>query len=255
MRDPYLYSDCDVLINKLGIKDAPLLDIAEVELSCNAIAELAETPLPGNYDFGHLCEMHRHIFQDLYDWAGVPRTVPIEKAEDILGYMSIQYAQPDAIGHEAESVLARMNGREWGSMDISEQAKALAQDMADLWKVHCFREGNTRTTVTFVCQFADAHGMPIDRELLKRNAAYTRKALVAASAVFQDADFRKPEYLIRIIRDGLERGASQRKREEPAEDKTRTLDEWDKRISDRQKAAESNTDVSPQKGRGKEKEK
>lgn len=229
MRDPYLYSDCDVLKNKMDIKDAPLLDIEEVEYSCNAIHELAHTPLPGDYSFAHLCEMHHYIFQDLYDWAGIPRTVPMEKAEAVLGYMSIEYAQPNEIKKEAEAVLDRMNNREWDNMTISEQAGFLAQDMADLWKVHCFREGNTRTTVTFVCQFADEHNMPIDRGLFENHSAYTRNALVAASAIFKEADFRKTEYLIKIIKDGLERAASQR--EKLDQPRQRNLSDWKRQIS------------------------
>lgn len=130
----------------------------------------------------------------------------MEKQEAILGYMSIEYAQPEEIAEQTGYVLDRMNRRNWGEMDISEQAEFLSQDMADLWKVHCFREGNTRVTITFVCQFADDHGMPIDRKLFEENAGYTRIALVGASAVFQDADFRKMEYLVKIVRDSLERG-------------------------------------------------
>lgn len=211
MRDPYFYNDCDVLKNKMGIKDVPLLDQAEVEFSCNAIHELAHTPLPGDYSFEHLCEMHRYIFQDLYEWAGFPRTIHMEKGEAVLGYMSIEYAQPNDIEREAQTILDRMNSREWRNMDILEQAGLLAQDMADLWKVHCFREGNTRTTITFMCQFADSHDMPIDRVLFEHNAEYTRNALVAACAIFKDGDFRKPEYLFNIIKDELVRGREDRK--------------------------------------------
>ena len=81
--------------------------------------------------------------------------------------------------------------------------------MADLWKVHPFREGNTRTTVTFICQFAESKGLPLDRELFEQNAAYLRSALVAATAIFRDGDFRKFDYLIRIVKDSLERGTNQ----------------------------------------------
>lgn len=222
MRDPYLYEDCNILRNKKGIKDASMLDKAETEYACCSLRELALTPLPGSYDFSHYCAMHRFIFQDLYDWAGIPRTVPMEKEEAVLGYMSIEYAQPERIRAEGEAVLQRMNRREWDKMDLPTQAKYLAADTADLWKVHSFREGNTRTTITFICQFADSHNMPIDRELFERNPGYVRNALVAATAVFADADLRKPEYLEKIIRDGLERAADRR---EP-QDKTMSLDEW-----------------------------
>ena len=46
----------------------------------------------------------------------------------------------------------------------------------------------------------------MDRALFEQNAAYMRNALVAATAIFADGDFRKPEYLYRIIKDSLERG-------------------------------------------------
>jgi hypothetical protein len=41
--------------------------------------------------------------------------------------------------------------------------------------------------------------------LFEQNAAYLRSALVAATAIFPDGDFRKPEYLLRIVKDSLER--------------------------------------------------
>lgn len=206
MRDPYYYEDCEVLKNKLGIKDEDTLKKAEVDFSCDRLHVLSRFPLLGNYDFEHYCKMHEYVFGDIYEWAGIPRMVSMEKAEAVLGYTSIEYAKPEQIREQATAVLERMNSRDWVSMALNEQAKKLAQDTADLWKVHCFREGNTRITITFMCQFADSHGMTMDRELLERNAVYTRNALVAASAVFQDGDFRQPGYLVRIIRDGLENG-------------------------------------------------
>ena len=47
--------------------------------------------------------------------------------------------------------------------------------------------------------------MFISRQLFAKNPAYTRDALVAASAVFKDVDLRKPEYLDNIVKDSLER--------------------------------------------------
>ncbi|MCL2187588.1 MAG: Fic family protein [Defluviitaleaceae bacterium] len=208
MLDPYLYKDCAVLRNKLGIKDEDMLNLAEVEFSCNAINDLLTNPIPGEYDFAHLCRFHTRIFEDVYDWAGQPRTVPIKKAEAVLGHMTIEYSPPQEIESAATEVLQRLNAIRWQMLSLQEQAKALSMGLANLWKVHPFREGNTRTTVTFICQFVESKGLPIDRVLFEQNAAYVRSALVAASAIFHDGDFRKPEYLIRIVTDALERGSN-----------------------------------------------
>lgn len=206
MIDPYCYEDCNVLKNKLGIKNSEELDKAEVDFACNAIHELSICPLNGIYDFQHFCEFHRYIFGDVYEWAGEPRTVEMEKEEPVLGYMSVEYAKPNEIRETAEKALTAMKSRDWEKMNLDEQAQNLSKDMADLWKIHSFREGNTRMMITFICQFADSRGMLMNRELFEKNAAYTRNALVAASAVFKDVDFRRLDYLYRIIRDSLERG-------------------------------------------------
>lgn len=132
--------------------------------------------------------------------------MPIEKAEAVLGYMSIQYSKPHDIETEATDVLRKLDLVPWQTLSFDEQAKLLSDGLAELWKVHPFREGNTRTTVTFICQFAQNKGIPLDRTLFEQNAAYLRSALVAATAIFPDGDFRKPEYLLRIVKDSLERG-------------------------------------------------
>lgn len=66
------------------------------------------------------------------------------------------------------------------------------------------REGNTRTTVTFCCQFIEDKGISIDRTLFEKNARYVRTALVAYNAFFADgSDFSKKEYLQRIVFDSF----------------------------------------------------
>ena len=207
MRDPYFYDDCDVLQNKLGIKNEKLLEEAEVDISCNAIYEITTLSLRGNYDFDHLCKFHAYIFKDIYEWAGQWRTVLIEKAEAILGYMSIEYAKPDLIEKEATIVLDRMNSIKWQELSLDGQAMELSACMADLWKVHPFREGNTRAVITFICQYADEKGMQMDRQLFEKNAAYMRNALVAATAIFEEGDFRKCDYLLDIVKESIKRGS------------------------------------------------
>ena len=74
-------------------------------------------------------------------------------------------------------------------------------------KNHAFREGNTRTTIHFCCQFADEHGFPINRQLFEGNSHYMCTALVANNAVFSDiGDKSQKQYLEMIIRDGIKNG-------------------------------------------------
>jgi cell filamentation protein len=100
-----------------------------------------------------------------------------------------------------------MKSTKWDELSINETAIIFSKNMAQLWKVHPFREGNTRTIITFCCHYAEKKGFPLDTDLLKDNSDYVRNALVAASAVFHDlGDRSNIEYLIRIIKDAIERG-------------------------------------------------
>ncbi len=204
MRDVYLYEDCGVLKNLLHIKDKTLLDEAEADYVTYRLKEIAINPLPGAYDYEHLLRMHKYIFQDIYEWAGQPRVLNIYKEEPVLGGLSIDYSDMLVISKDAEAVVTEMREKLWSNMTRHEAAIQFADSLAKLWRVHPFREGNTRTIVTFCCQYADEIGLNLNRELFENNAQYVRTALVAYNAVFDDlGDLSKKEYLIKIVEDAI----------------------------------------------------
>lgn len=207
--DLYCYPGTMVLTNKLGIRDQDQLNEAEADIVAMRLKELAERPLPGRYGFRHLCAIHKYLFFDLFEWAGEPRANNIFKFEEVLAYRSIKYTRHEKIVAEATQSIGKMKKKDWGGMSLDRQAATFSHCFAQIWKIHPFREGNTRTITQFCCQFADSINMPIDQTLLADNAEYLRKALVAANAVFDEDDLgdkSKPEYLQRIILDALQRG-------------------------------------------------
>ena len=106
-----------------------------------------------------------------------------------------------------------MNQCTWEKASIDEVAEIFSKYLAELWKVHPYREGNTRTVITFCSQFIESKGFYIDSDLFKDNAQYMRTALVAANALFSDlGDKRKPEYLEKIVLDALGRGQKMKQR-------------------------------------------
>lgn len=205
MFDPYVYSGTNVLKNTLEIKDRRRLDDAEADYVSLRLRELAENPLSGDYDFTHISCMHHYIFQDIYAWAGKIRTINIEKEEPVLGGLSIEYSDKDQIADELTEALRKMVSRHWTGLSLDDKVKYFSEDLAAVWKVHGFREGNTRLAVTFCCQFIEKQGIPIDRTIFEKHSTYVRTALVAYCAVFHDlGDLSKKEYLERIIRDALD---------------------------------------------------
>ena len=80
-RSPYVYPGTQVLRNHFAIHDPDELARRENDASTARQLELQARPLPGRYDLPHLEAFHRHIFGDLYPWAGEIRTVAIAKGD------------------------------------------------------------------------------------------------------------------------------------------------------------------------------
>lgn len=207
MRDPYLYQDCEVLKNLADIRDEQTLKEMEADYTLSRLSDVVVEISARRFDFEGLCELHHTIFQDVYEWAGKPRIINIEKPEAVLGELSIEYSDCFDIERDACGVLSEMNEINWKAESFDLLVKKFSDCLARLWKVHPYREGNTRTVVTFCCLFIESQGIYIESDLFKDNAAYMRDALVAANAIFSDiGDLRKPEYLYHIVEDALERG-------------------------------------------------
>lgn len=132
MRDIYLYEDCDVMKNLLHIKDKSLLDDAEADYVTYRLKEIAINPLPGRYNYKHLLKLHKYIFQDIYEWAGQPRTLNIYKEEPVLGGISIDYSDTRNISKDAENALTEMRKKLWNTMTKHEAATQFADSLAKL---------------------------------------------------------------------------------------------------------------------------
>ena len=77
--------------NPYGEPDPDKLRVLEELRSGLRINELNEHPIEGNFDYAHMKAIHRHIFQDVYEWAGQERVAPlgtfmVKSGPDIVHY-------------------------------------------------------------------------------------------------------------------------------------------------------------------------
>ncbi|QTR49481.1 Fic/DOC family protein [Candidatus Thiothrix anitrata] len=103
-QDPDCYPNSSVLVNKLNIRDAQELEAVEAELT--QLRSESFEPDFAAFDLGVLAAIHRHLFQDIYPWAGQLRTVDISKGTT--RFCSAQYIQK-----EADRLLARLQSEQW----------------------------------------------------------------------------------------------------------------------------------------------
>lgn len=202
MKDIYLYDDVPVLKNRLGIKDEDMLNKAESDITCIRLLDIDKKICGDVFDYNRLKAIHQYIFGDIYAWAGAERVVPIVKGERVLGGDTVRYSVPGCIEKDAVKAIKAMNDVNWTELGIEQTAEKFSVLTAALWQVHPFREGNTRAVITFAVQYAEAKGFKMNKVLLSENAGYVRDALVKAS----DGPYSEYEYLVKIIKDAIEKG-------------------------------------------------
>ncbi|MDU5959258.1 MAG: Fic family protein [Bifidobacterium breve] len=82
--NPYLISGTNVLRNLIGATTVTELEAAENDLVSARMLEFQSNPPVAQGTLRQLQQIHRQLFQDIYDWAGQIRTVDIEYAERML---------------------------------------------------------------------------------------------------------------------------------------------------------------------------
>ena len=196
MRDPYLYPDTDVLKNKKNIKSQDQLDKLEEDIIPLRIIALRKQGLIIKSVFD-IQKIHQFLFSPIFSWAGEFRTITMYKKEPILDGYSVDYTPHDYIKREMNDLEKRFLSINWNSLDDKKKLENVASIVQELWQIHCFREGNTRSVALFLYFLLKTIGVHINIDFLGKNAKYFRNALVLASLYSAS----KPEYLFGIIAD------------------------------------------------------
>lgn len=197
--DPYVYPNSSILINKLNIQDEQELIDVEAQLLIAGIIDIHTIMDDLDFnDYTCLQTIHRFLFEDLYAWAGEFRTINIYKSEQVLGGVSVTYSDKSRIERDLKQIFNWASSNQWSHQN-RQLPSLFAKLMTDIWRVHPYREGNTRAVSIFMKLFADKNEITFNAELLSQNTGYLRNALVMAAI----DEAPEPSYLQRIITDAL----------------------------------------------------
>ena len=181
--DPYLLPN-GTLKNKLGLADADELQKAEDRITA-ARGALLNLDLPGPpFGFGTLQAMHHALFQDLYNWAGQPRTTVLAKREYDHPASPVQrFTAPEIVVAEAEPVFRRLANQAFlAGTTRAAFAQGAAETLASLNRIHPFREGNGRTQRLLIAALAQHAGHKVAFDVI------TRERMVAVSVAAHKGD-------------------------------------------------------------------
>lgn len=180
--DPYTDPSTGVLRNKLGLSSQDALNAAEADLTWARATQLPSRRIRATNDLAELRAIHRHLFQDIYDWAGKIRTVDIRKnvpgAEFFVPVAMIERSAGFAAEALQDDDLLRGMPRE-------RLVGRLAFHYDQFNYLHPFREGNGRTQRLFWSRVVRGAGYDLD---WRGVGGATNNAACQAAGESQDLD-------------------------------------------------------------------
>lgn len=162
----YFVETGDVLENKLGISDAAELEKAEYNITDDKLAEALVSLHPSVFDFKCLLDLHKFLFEDIYEFAGKVRTVNISKPDS-----PVPFCYVDFIPSEADRIFGELAKDKYlVGLELSEFSEKLAYYASEINALHPFREGNGRTARLFLLLMVRNAGYLIDYSIASHRA-------------------------------------------------------------------------------------
>ena len=156
------------------------------------------------FSVGQLLSIHKNLFNDVFQHAGELRGYNFSKKEWVLDGASVTYGDFRELEMILQYDFEHEKKSQYKSLSKDEIIEHLAIFVANLWQIHAFEEGNTRTTAVFLIKYLRSLGFDVTNDTFAKNAWYFRNALVRANYnnisknIFEDRS-----YLIKFLRNLL----------------------------------------------------
>ena len=153
-----------------------------------------------------LLSIHKRLFTGVFYKvkAGHFRDYNISKREWVLDGQSVLYANADMIRQTLDYDFGQEKAFDYSTLSKEDAVKHLTRFVANIWQIHPFGEGNTRTTAVFTIKYLQSLGFDVNNEPFEKNSWYFRNALVRANYTNMNAGiYMNTEYLERFLRNLL----------------------------------------------------
>ena len=128
-----------------------------------------------------ILSIHRQLFDGVFIFAGQLRECNISKEEWVLNGESVIYDDFRTVRDSIEYDLEKEKSFNYSGLDERKMIEHIADFISDLWQIHAFREGNTRTIAVFTIKYLRTFGYDVTNDIFEHNSWYFRNALVRAN--------------------------------------------------------------------------
>lgn len=128
-----------------------------------------------------LITIHKRLFEGIYSHAGRIRDYNISKQEWVLDGDTVIYGNAYNLRETLDYDLSLEKNFDYTGLSTEETIKHLARFISNLWQIHIFGEGNTRTTAVFLIKYLSKLGFNVTNDIFAEHSWYFRNALVRAN--------------------------------------------------------------------------
>lgn len=125
--------------------------------------------------------IHKKLFDSIFPHAGVLRDYNITKKEWILNGETVTYGSATELKATLDYDISKEKKFSYKNLSSQEIIHHLALFISDLWQIHAFSEGNTRTSAVFFIKYLRTLGYNVTNDIFAENSWYFRNALVRAN--------------------------------------------------------------------------
>ena len=153
-----------------------------------------------------MLSIHKRLFSGVFKSvrAGYFRDYNISKREWVLDGESVLYANADMIRQTLEYDFGQEKAFDYSKISKEDAVAHLTRFIANIWQIHPFGEGNTRTTAVFTIKYLNSLGFEVNNEPFEKNSWYFRNALVRANYTNMNKGiYMNTEYLEKFFRNLL----------------------------------------------------
>jgi len=125
--------------------------------------------------------IHKRLFEGIYTHAGRIRDYNISKDEWVLDGDTVIYGNAINLRETLEYDFGVEKNFKYKGLSTEEIISHIARFISNLWQIHIFGEGNTRTTAVFLIKYLSKLGFNVTNDIFAENSWYFRNALVRAN--------------------------------------------------------------------------
>ncbi len=164
------------------------------ELECDFVStRIVELLNKDNFNLSidFLKYVHKFLFQDVYEFAGEFRKINFSKSEIILNNDSVAYGDYKLLEQSLDYDISLEKSKKYEEMNIVDVINNIANFSSNIWQIHPFREGNTRTTALFIEKYLVSLGYSVNNTMFKEKSVYFRNALVRSNYFNNDLNIKE----------------------------------------------------------------